>query len=716
MRYAGHTEWAHLASTAGCGPVETALLRAASGHDMNDDKSIKLDIAVLGGGFGGVYCARAIGKALGRRSRFKAGIIADENYMVFQPMLPEVASSSISPRHVVNPLRLLCRNVDVLRGRVEAIDWNRRSLTLNAGPFTGNLRITYDHLVLALGAVTDLSRIPGMPEHAFLLKNVGDAMHLRTTILGRIEEANLEPRPELKRRLTTFVVVGGGYSGVETAGHILDLFRAIHGYYPNVSLADLTVYLVHSGDHLLPTLSRRLGEYSARQLKRLGLKLVLNQRVKSVTANRVYLADGTSIETNTVISTVGNAPHPLVKELGAAAGLAMEKGNVVTEATGRVKGQTQLWAVGDCAAFPTVTGGFCPGTAQFAYRQGLLVGRNVVRQLHGRALQSFTFKGLGEMASIGHHLAVAEICGVQFSGFFAWWLWRTVYLLKLPRLDRKLRVVLDWTLDLFFPRDLNHLSPRFTKPVKEIYLETGDVLFHEGEPAFSFYLVKSGALELREPGEAPQRIAAGGYFGEQALLADGLWHCDACAVEPTTLVSIPAGIFHQLVRGVGSLGQFFQKSATKYQSREIVEAISRKIPPAVATRPIAALMERKLYTLAPDTTVQDALVIMRDHPRSSYPVVNGSGQLHGVVPREEFYELLKREPTRPATRLTELPLAQLPTVPAQTRVSEVMKCFLRTGSNKVLVVNDANRLQGIATLMDLLAASDHPPDEAGGGS
>lgn len=565
-----------------------ALSNGSDGQG-SDAGSTRFDVVILGGGFAGVYCARALCKQLGRRSRLKVGLISEENYMVFQPMLPEVAGSSISPRHVVNPLRLLCRRAAVLRGKVESIEWPRRRLVLNAGPFSGNLNITYDHLVLALGAVTDLSRIPGMPEHAFLMKNVGDAMHLRTTILGRIEEANLEPRPEIKQRLLSFVVVGGGYSGVETAGHLLDLFRKIHIYYPHVSASDLKVYLVHGADHLLPTLSRRLGEYCARKLEQRGLHLLLNRCVKSVTASSVHLENGDTIETSTVISTVGNAPHPLITKLGEACGLQMTRGCVDTEPTGQVQGQPHLWAAGDCAAFPATGGGLCPNTAQFAYRQGLLVGKNIARELGGRPLRVFTFKGLGELASIGHHEAVAEILGVQFSGFVAWWLWRSVYLMKLPRVDRKLRVVLDWTLDLFFPRDLNHLSPRFTKPLKDIYLESGDVLFHKGEPAFSLYIVKSGALELRDDGRTIQHLGRGACFGERALIEDGIWHHDACAVEPTNLVSIPAGIFNELVRAVGSLGQFFQKSATKHQSNEMVEAIGRKIPPEIATQPVSEL-------------------------------------------------------------------------------------------------------------------------------
>src|SRR3954470_4770407 len=680
---------------------------------MNEHKFIKLDVAVLGGGFAGVYCAKSLSEALKGRRDFKVGLISEENYMVFQPMLAEVVGSSISPRHVVNPLRLLCRHASVYQGVVESVNWPERSLLLNAGPFSGNVRIQYNHLVLALGSVTDLRRVPGMTEHAFLMKNVGDAMYLRTTVIGRIEEASLETRSEIRERLLTFVVVGGGYSGVETAGSLLDLFSAIHSYYPGIARTDLKVWLIHSGDHLLPTLNRKLGDYSARKLEERGLKLVLNQRVKSVTANRVYLENGSEIEANTVISTVGNAPHPLVTSLCEANGLATVKGRILSSDTGQVKGQTHLWAVGDCAAVPDAEGVFSPENAQFGMRQGILAGKNIARFTRGERLRRFKFKGYGELASIGHHVAVAEILGFRFSGFIAWWMWRTIYLLKLPRLDRKVRVVLDLTLDLFFPRDLNHLSPRYSNPVKEIYLEKGDILFQEGEPAFSFYIVKSGVVELREHREAVQRIVSGGYFGERALLGDGTWHYEARASEPAHLVSIPARVFHQLVQGIGSLGQFFQKSATKYQSREVAEALGRKISREVVSQPVSRLMEQRLFTLKPDMTIQEALQVTRNHPRSSYPMVDGEGHLLGTVTREDFYEFIKRRDTTPQTPIKEMNLAAVPTVSRETSVGEVMKCFLRNGSNKALVIDREKHLEGIVTVMDLVAAGADGDSEEG---
>ncbi len=662
-----------------------------------------LDIAILGGGFAGVYCAKTLRRQFGANAKYRVGLISQENYMVFQPMLPEVAGASISPRHVVNPLRLLCPGTDVFKGTLERIDWPAKRLVLHAGAFAGHVEITFDHLVLALGAEVDLSRIPGMPEHASLMQNVGDAMLLRTTIIGRIEEANLESRPEIKERLLTFVVVGGGYSGVETAGQILDLFRSIHVYYPNVSASDLRVFLVHSRDHLLPTLSRSLGEYTAEKLKARGLNLVLNQRVKAVTAHRVYLQDGSTIDANTVISTVGNAPHPLIMELCRQNDLPCEKGRILTDNTGRVPGQSRLWAAGDCAATPFVGGGFCPDTAQFAMRQGILVGKNIVRTISDDALCHFTFKGFGEMAAIGHHTAVGDLFGIQFSGFLAWWMWRSIYLLKLPRFDRKLRVMLDWTLDLFFPRDINLLSPRYSSLLKEIHLEKGDVLFRQGEPAFSLYIVKSGSIELSDEQGVVNHISKGEYVGERALLEDGVFHFSAHAAEPSTLVSIPAKIFYQLVRGCGSLGRLFQQSAAKYQSREIIDSITRRISPEALRLKAGDVMQTDLTTLRPSMSLDEAVTLTKERPHSLYPMVDEGNCLLGVVKREDFYELLKTPNISFQTRLDVILLSPVPTIDPSTPVNTVMEKFIRGGTNKLLVTDHDHHLAGIITVMDLLA-------------
>jgi NADH dehydrogenase len=520
---------------------------------------LRFDVIIAGGGFAGVYCAKALARELGDAACQRVALIAEQNFMVFQPMLAEVVGSSISPRHVVNPIRLLCSGVTVLRGAIQAIDLEKRVLRVNAGDFTGAVEVGFTHLVLGLGGIVDVSRVPGMAEHAFLMKNVGDALRLREAIIGRFEEANLEDNADDVRRLLTFVVVGGGFSGVETAGQILDLAREMARFYPRLAPDAARVVLVHSRERLLPELSESLAKYCEENMRARGTEIILNARVSAMTAGKVFLGEGRAIESRTVVSTVGNAPHPMLVELCKGAGIASEKGRIVTDATMRVPGRDALWAAGDCAAVPMpasvrsgtgapVAQDFSPPTAQFAMRQGTLLGKNIARALTGRAdLQPFAFKGLGELAAIGHRSAVAEILGMKFSGFFAWWLWRSVYLAKLPGLDRKLRVMIDWTLDLFFPRDIAIFQASPTRVLQQNHLEPGDVLCHVGEPVFSMYFVKAGRIELRGADGAVQRvIAAGQHFGKQAILHDKVWPFTAVAVEASEVVALSARAFRIL--------------------------------------------------------------------------------------------------------------------------------------------------------------------------
>jgi NADH dehydrogenase len=266
-----------------------------------------------------------------------------------------------------------------------------------------------------------------------------------------MEEANLLSDEKARRQLLSFVVVGGGYSGVETAGQIMDLLRNACDFYENIIHGEFSVSLVHSGEHLLPMLSESLAKYTEQKLTQMGVTLLLSKRVRAVTSRLVVLDCGTKLEANTVVCTVGNAPHPLIVRLGSQHGITVERGKIAVHPTGLALGQTNVWSAGDCAAFPKAGGGNCPETAQFAYRQGLMIGDNIARALSGKPLLNFTFKGLGELASIGHRSAVANMFGFNFSGIIAWFMWRTVYLLKLPGLDRKLRVMIEWTFDLFFP-------------------------------------------------------------------------------------------------------------------------------------------------------------------------------------------------------------------------------------------------------------------------
>lgn len=668
-------------------------------------------MAILGGGFAGVYCAKEIGKRL-RAGRI-VGLVSEENYMVFQPMLPEVAGGSLSPRHVVNPIRTLCKGTRVYKGEVVSIDPDERAINVDAGSYTPNVRFTYDHLVLALGATIDLRRIPGMAEHSLLIQNVGDAMKLRATIIGRLEEANLVVEQEDRRRMLDFVIVGGGYSGVETAGQIADLLNSINRYYKNVEADDYSVTLIHSRDVLLPTLSRKLGEYTADCLRDQKVKVILERRVKGVTARQVVLDDGTEIPAKTVVSTVGNAPHPAIVKLCDKFGIAHLKYRVQTDRYLRVAGRENLWAAGDCAAIPHPgqETGYCPDTAQFAMREGTRVGKNVVAKFKGDWLKPFNFKGLGELASIGHHTAVAHVMGLNFSGFIAWWMWRTIYLSKLPGLDRKLRVLAEWTFDVFFPRDINLLTPRYSNPLTEMYLEKGDVLFHSGEPAFSFYVVKDGRMEIRDDeGRVVHAIHKGGHFGERALLADKIWRFNAVAAIPSVLVAISDAVFQQLTSSSGSIGDLLTRSASTYKSQGEIAKILDRVPAEIRGKTAEAVMNRKPVVIKTEMTVGEVLGILQQYPHSVYAVVDEEKRITGILRRNEFYEWMKNATLDEEASIKDAPLDAVPTLTAESSVGDIIESLVRGAATKALVADKENRLLGIVTLIDLFTAQGGVPD------
>lgn len=668
---------------------------------------IKLKVAILGGGFAGVYCGQKIGKEMKKAGidPREAAIVSEQNYMVFQPMLAEVAGASIQPRHVVNPIRQLCRGLRVFRGQVVSIDLEKKEVLVNTGNFSAGVILEYEHIVLSLGAEIDLSRVPGMPEHALLMQNVGDAMILRATIIKRIEEANAEYREEVRRRLLTFVVVGGGYSGVETAGELLDMLHATTKFYTNVSKDEIKVVLVHSRERILQTLTEELGDYAGRKLSERGLELCLNERVRAVTATKVYLQSGGEIETATVVSTVGNAPNQVIRHLCDHQDVEHERYRVITDEYLRVGNHENVWSAGDCAAVPLMDGGgaSCPQTAQFAMRQGACLAQNIVRTARGQELKPFLFKGLGELASIGHQTAVASIMGLQFSGFIAWFMWRSIYLSKLPGIDRKLRVVIDWTLDLFFPRDINLLNPRYTSLFRQVHLEPDDKLFNRGEPAFSLYVVQNGQIVLKnEEGQIVRTIEEGDFFGERALVHGGGYLYDAVAEGQTELVSLSGEIVLPFFQTSRRFRRVLAKTTAQVSAEGEIESIIEKLHPTTLESPVHEVMRRNVATLQESDTVQDALALFKERRFSIYPLVDDEGKFTGVMSREDFFDFIKRSDVEDSTPLSEIDKMNLPFCRGEATVHESLEHMVRYGRYKCLVVDDQHRLQGILTVMDLL--------------
>jgi len=420
--------------------------------DEPPDKPGKKRIVILGGGFGGVYAAIHLEKLLARQSAVEICLVSHDNFFLFTPMLHEIAASDLEITNIVNPLRKLLRKVEVLVGDVNQIDLPNKRVLISHGYRNHSLQIDYDHLVIALGSITNFYDIPGLADLAVPMKSLRDAIQLRAQIIRHLEEANSECNLTDRQSLLTFVVAGGGFAGVETVAALNDFVREALPFYPNLCEDMLRVMLVHSGPAILPELGESLGRYAEEVLARRGVEIRLKNRVKSVTEGKVFLADGVSIPSHTLVWTAGTVPSPIISSLPCA----KERGRLLVNQFLRVPDWPDVWAVGDCAFVPDIRnpGQSHPPTAQHAIREGKVVAQNIAAALLGRALKSFSFRTIGLLASIGRRMGVARIFGFNFSGFFAWWMWRTVYLSKLPGLDKKVRVAFDWTLDLLFPKDV----------------------------------------------------------------------------------------------------------------------------------------------------------------------------------------------------------------------------------------------------------------------
>jgi len=420
--------------------------------DPITNKPRKKRIVILGGGFGGVYAAIHLEKLLARHSAVEICLVSHDNFFLFTPMLHEIAASDLEITNIVNPLRKLLRKVEVLVGDVNQIDLPNKRVLISHGYRNHSLQIDYDHLVIALGSITNFYDVPGLAGLAVSMKSLRDAIQLRAQIIGHLEEANSECNLADRQSLLTFVVAGGGFAGVETVAALNDFVREALPFYPNLSEGMLRILLVHSGPVILPELGESLGRYTQKVLARRGVEIRLNTRVKSMTDDKVFLPRGVPIPCRTLVWTAGIVPSPLVSSLPCA----KERGRIVVNQFLRVPDRPDVWAVGDCAFVPDIRnpGKSHPPTAQHAIREGKVVAQNIAAALLGRPLRSFSFRTIGLLASIGRRTGVARIFGFNFSGFFAWWMWRTIYLSKLPGLDKKVRVAFDWTLDLIFPKDV----------------------------------------------------------------------------------------------------------------------------------------------------------------------------------------------------------------------------------------------------------------------
>ncbi len=523
-------------------------LTSLSGHLMSDDKQ---RILILGGGFAGVYTAMYLEQRMFgiERQRYEISLVSNENYMVFQPLLPEVISGTIEMMHVITPIRRLAKRTTLYTREIQAIDLERRVVTLapEFQPKTKELR--FDHLVVALGSRLNYDLVPGMREHAIPFKYLGDALRLRNVIVQVLEEADNETDPVERQRLLTFIVGGGGFSGVECIAEMHDFLRSALPAYRTLKMSELRIMLVQSADRILPELGESLAKYAHKILTERGIDIRLNTRMKAVTSigaviQRKDQPSEELVSSRIVVATVPSAPHRLVEQLPFEKDKA---GRIVVVPEMNVPGQAHFWALGDCAAVPQPDGITSPPTAQHALRQAQTCAENILATLRGTPLKRFSFTGLGKLASLGHRSAVAEVMGIKLRGFIAWVFWRAIYLSKFPGFDRKLRIFSDWFLDQFLPRDITEVRIFHSDAVAREHFHTQEPVFDQGDYGDKVYVVVKGEVDVVLDGRSVATLKAGDVFGEMALIADHPRSATVRAKSPLDLISISRDAFEKLV-------------------------------------------------------------------------------------------------------------------------------------------------------------------------
>lgn len=596
-------------------------------------------VVIVGGGFGGVKCAKVLSKA-----RHEADIVLfnTDNHMVFTPLLADVAGSSLSPRAVVAPLRQMLPRVHCRAEEVTRIDPAANTLEYQGfGGITGTM--VYDELIIAVGNRADLGRVPGMVTYALPLKGVGDAIAMRMHVMRRMEEADATDDPELRRWLLSFVVIGGGFSGVEVAGELNDLTRHALKYYRNIPREEIRVTLIHSRSEILPEVTPRLRDFARRKMEKSGIEFILEQRASVVTRNGVHLQDGRCVEGGTIVCTVGNAANPLIE--GAA--LPTQRGRVVCSPDLRVEGSENIWAIGDCALIPNAYDNeMAPATAQFAEREGNQAARNILRKWSGEATVPFTFKPVGIAAGIGARSGVAELFGVRVAGFFAFWLWRSAFLAKLPSFVQKIKVGLDWAWELVFPREIAVMNIAPTQAVSRAFFAEGEVVFDSQANIGSVYVIDKGECEIVIPSESEGRsdrvlmvLGRGELIGQSTLKSYGDGRV-LLRARTNTEALVLAGDFLERVSGVlkplGNLMRRALHTQDDYwkgspEALSVLDAVTAESlmrpPPTVA--------------IQADQKVLSAFQSLRQSD-SDFALIEGPSGLEGIVTRTDLIQGLEK--------------------------------------------------------------------------
>ncbi|MHC4219383.1 MAG: NAD(P)/FAD-dependent oxidoreductase [Planctomycetota bacterium] len=409
-------------------------------------------IVILGGGFAGAYCAQAL-----QRQRLDAEVLLIDrhNYFAFTPLLIEAGTGSLEPRHAVVPMRAFLKKAGFRMAEVTGADFDRREVTCRLVGADDGPTVPSDHLVIARGSVTRLPNVPGLHAFGHEMKSLGDAVALRDRAITLLELANATANPAERRALLHFVIVGGNFTGVEAAGEGHMFLQRAARLYPHVGADDISVTLIELSDRILSALGEDLSHYAAANLRKRGVQVLLETTVTAIERDRVTISDGRTIDAHTVIWCAGIEPNPVTRDWALPVD---DLGYILCERDLRVRGLDNVWAIGDGAVNTDAEANAYPATAQHAVQQGSHLARNLAAVVQGRPTRPCDIRSRGALAALGCRTGVAKVYGIKLSGFAAWWLWRSVYWLKMPTLGRKVRVALDWTIDMLFSRDYVQLG------------------------------------------------------------------------------------------------------------------------------------------------------------------------------------------------------------------------------------------------------------------
>lgn len=606
-------------------------------------------VVIVGGGFGAVQFAKNLRKKL-RPAECEILLFNRENHMVFHPLLADVAGASINPDAAAAPLRQMLPGVGCRTERVHRIDLAASEIEYADG--NGDLnRLHYDHVVLACGAESNLGIIPGMSEHAFPFKVMRDAIDLRQHVVQQMEKAEAETDPIRRQWHLSFVIVGAGFSGVEVGGEVNELVRSSTRFYRNFKKEDVKVTLVHSQRQILPEVAPTLRDFAKKKMEKAGVTIVLNTRAVAATHEGIELNTGGMIKGGTIVCTIGTTISPLIQQLD----VPKEKGRIRTTPDMRIEGQTNVWAVGDCALIINAFDGKPSApTGQFAEREGRQAALNLVRVVRGEPTQPFRFKALGQLCSIGGYSAVAEMFGMRFSGFLAWLMWRGVYLFKLPTWSRRIKVSLDWTWDVLFPRDLGFLNTDTSERITHAYYRPGDFIHRQGEVARVFSVIEEGEAEiLQAQGNEDAKLVAvlgkGDFFGEGALLGNRPHETSIRARSVVRIAQVGSAMFSEIAESFAPFRELLANAVTQRSGD-----LWRRLPLAKSLldgEPLAALLDPvPAKVLSKQTMLADAVQALNESPTGQLFVLDEKQQLWGTFDRNDLYQIVARIAVTPESK------------------------------------------------------------------